>query len=534
MGSHSPFIPADKPAYAGWVPTITGQLSFSLIGLGGGSPDCVTANVEFLDSEVGHPRRRVALAQRRVTRDMPYTQFPVVQLCPAIAANFLLIGETRPAARPMVKQGAVSTRDDEIGVLVGEVVVIPHQSDHPDAEKRFLSRIRRQIAEVGDATPRAVIGPDARLNKEAENWLSEAGAASLQTARARFELYRTGEVRIELTHTMPIISDDPDEQAAFDDILASQIYYFIKDVSHRHYHHRKASDNLLPLTRIVADDDTSWRRETLWSLARAILEMRRSGKLPGHKSALGVLAYAEAFQGNLARTVRSKDVSIGFVATEDIACYDFTHTRQSLEATIAEKSFVHSHWTGIHSLLIATVLAFVALWLSAVQIRDVACFGVDCPVLPSGMRGALYIVLAQPHLAAGGVLAAALIYLEATRRSLTVATPLRVWGEFVGGWFDALGATISRWTRRSHPTWGDRIGAAIAWVYILFFVTVGLYGIGAIARLWSANLILLGGWLVSVLALAILPLLTRRRNARPWAEAIPPPQLIAPRRDRKP
>lgn len=347
-----------------------------------------------------------------------------------------------------------------------------------------------------------------------EKWLEEAGAASLELARARFELYRTGEVRIELTQTLGVESEDGGDQSAFDDILASQIYYFIKDVSHRHYHHRKASDNLLPLTRIVADDDTSWRRETLWSLARAVLEMRRSGKLPGHKSAVGVLAYAEAFQGNLARAIRSGEEGVEFEPTEEIACYDFTHTRQSLDATIAEKSFVHSHWTAIHSLLIATALAFVALWLSAVQVKEVACFGADCPKIPTAMKGALYVVLDQPHLAAGGVLAAALVYLEATRRSLTVATPLRVWGEFVGGWFDALGATISRWARRAHPTWGDQIGATAAWIYILFFVSIGLYGLGGLARLWHANLILLGVWFASILGLAIIPIVTRRRIAK--------------------
>ncbi|WP_332654074.1 hypothetical protein [Brevundimonas sp.] len=515
MGSFSPFQPNDEPAYAGWIPTITGQLSFSLIGLGGAAPDCVTANVEFQDAQVGHPRRRVAVIQRRVTKDLPLTFQPIPYFFRSIAAEFILLGDTHPATRPVIHEGEAAPRHDEIGVLSGEILVLPHHKDQPSVERSFVRKLRERIATIGDATPRAVIGGEDALAQELNALQDAAARGGLTLAHFRFELYRTGEFRLQQVETIMVEPDGDLEQEEFDAILASQVYYFVKDIAHRHYHHRRSSDNLLPLTPLRGDDDVSWRRETLWSLARAVLEMRRSGKLPGHKSALGVLAYAEAFQGLLARVERRADQAEPFKVTHEIACYDFTHTRQSLEATIAEKGFLHSHWTSIHGLLIATGLAAAALWLAAVQVREQACRpDMGCPVVPNIMKAGIEIMIEMPHILAAGLVVLAAIYLEASRRSLMAVTPLRVWGEFLGSWIDALGATISRWARRRHPTWGDQIGATLALAYFFFFVPAGLYSLGGLLHLWPFPWQIFSAWFVSVALLIVLPILTRLRGAK--------------------
>lgn len=515
MGSFSPFPLSNEPAYAGWVPTITGQLSFSLIGLGGAAPDCVTANVEFQDAHVGHPRRRVAVVQRRVTKDLPFTFQPIPYFFRSIAAEFILLGDTHPAARPVIVEGEAAPRLDEIGVLAGDILVLPNHEDKPYGERSFVRNLRERIATIGDATPRAVVGSEDALVKELTAWQGDAGRAGLKLAHFRFELYRTGEFRLQQVESISVELDGDLEQNEFDAILASQVYYFVKDIAHRHYHHRRSSDNLLPLTPLSGDDDISWRRETLWSLARAVLEMRRSGKLPGHKSALGVLAYAEAFQGLLARVERQINEAEPFRVTNEIACYDFTHTRQSLEATIAEKGFMHSHWTSIHGLLIATGLAAAALWLAALQVREEACRSdADCPVVPKIMQTGIEVTIEAPHLLAAALIVLAAIYLEVSRRSLRAVTPLRVWGEFLGSWIDALGATISRWARRRHPTWGDQIGAKLALAYFLFFVPAGLYSLGGLLQLWPFPWQIFFAWIGSVALLIALPILTRRRAAK--------------------
>lgn len=515
MGSHRPFQPAQTPAYAGWVPTITGQLSFSLIGLGGAAPDCVTANVEFWDEKAGHPRRRVAVVQRRVTRDLPLTVWPVPYLFRSIAAEFILVGETQPALRPIIQDGKIGRRDDEIGVLAGELIVLPFHDTQSRSERALIRKIRKRIAAAGDSTPRAVIGSDAALGLDLQAWIAEAARAGLTLARFRFELYRTGEFRIEQVKSIPVAEDADLDQDEFDAILASQTYYFVKDIAHRHYHHRPSTDNLLPLTPLKASDDVSWRRETLWSLARAVLEMRRSGKLPGHKSALGVLAYAEAFQGLLARVERGGSARSPFRLTHEIACYDFTHTRQSLEATIAEKGFIHSHSTNLFTLAITTCLAVAALWLAIAQVKGVDCLQeLGCARVPEPVAWLMWQTIERPHLMAAALLILAAIYVESSRRSLMVVTPLRVWGEFIGSWFDALGATISRWARKRHPTWGDQIGATIAWVYSVFFVTAGLHTLGAVIGLWPLVPLLSGVWAGSILSWVLGPIITRILSRR--------------------
>jgi hypothetical protein len=515
MGSFSPFIPTVGLSYAGWVPTITGQLSFSLIGLGGAAPGCVTANVEFQDIRAGHPRRRVAVIKRRVTRDLPVTFFPIPDIFRSIAAEFVLLGETRSAARPIIRDGKITERDDEIGVLTGDILVVPYHPKQRGAEKSLVNKIRRHIAAIGDSAPRAVVGTDADLKMEMGEWKAEAALKDLKLVCARFELYRTGEFRLKIVDSLPVVGTNEEDQSAFDSIIASQIYYFVKDIAHRHYHHRPASDNLLPLTAITADDDLGWRRETLWSLARAVLEMRRSGRLPGHKSALGVLAYAEAFQGLLAKTHRTSKSAPTFELTDEIACYDFTHTRQSLDATIAEKSFIHSQWSGIQTFLVGTCLAFAALWLAFAQVRDLGCQSeTDCPQIPAPMTVLIAWALEQPHIMAAALLILGAIYVEVFRRSLMVVTPLRAWGEFIGDWFDAIGATISRVARQSNPVWGDQIGATIAWIYSLLFVLTGLHSLGALLRIWHLNVPITVFWLLILALVIVVPILHRQLSKR--------------------
>ena len=515
----SALTPSASPEFAAWVPTITGHLSFSFIGHG--VTDCLAANSETATGSSG-PIRRVMVLQRRTTRDLPYTRWPMALLRPWIRANYLLIGQTAPAQRPMLgPRGGVNQTLDDMGVLEGEILVIPHHDKKAqrEAAKILVRKLQGALAGFSDAAPRGVAVDIDRLDQEARTWLANAEAAGTRLIKAEFRLYRTGEFRLRMIQSPPLVGAPAGSPAAlrFEEILARQIYYFAKDIAHRHYHHEETADNLLPLVAAPAGDDETWRRETLWSLARAVLEVRRRDQLSDYKGALGLLAYAAAFQSAMARVVR--DASGRFVAATRIAPYDFEHTRASLEAKIEEKSWITSGWSQFWTVMITTLIAAAALWIAGVQIRDAACgslappaasssapaSGFDvtahlaqsqkdgrpaasldlkvaqpqsrpsptCPVpnAPPGWAARLLLhAVADPGGLIGLLSLAGFLYFEFARRSLRSVRASRFLVSSPWEWLSALGGTVSRRVRHLSPLWGDRIGAGVALLGALGFL----------------------------------------------------------------
>jgi hypothetical protein len=503
-----------SPEFAAWVPTITGHLSFSFVGHGVNG--CLAANSETTDA-FGKAVRRVLVLQHRTMRDLPYTRWPMAVIRPWIAADYLMIGVSSPAERPAIdSDGHVSQKLDEMGVLSGELIVLPYHEDRGlrREARMLLGALRRELARFSDAAPRGVPVDIDALDRSVRDDLSKAEGKGVRLIKANFSLHRTGEFRLRMTQTPPLKGAPPGSKAAatYEEILARQIYYFAKDVAHRHYHHEPSADNLLPLTVAPANDDQTWRRETLWSLARAVLEVRRRDQLSDYKGAIGMLAYAEAFQALMGRVMRTR--AGRFVPTTRIVPYDFAHTRSSLEAKIDERAWISSGWSQFWTLLLTTALAAVALWIGGVQIRDAACSIVTppphaaaeldrdynvsvrstvsptgpppaalasklevlvapqpeakasaCPDRPRPPRWAAKLVLNlvnDPGALIGLMALGSLLYFEFARRSLRSVRASRFLVSSPWEWLSALGSTVSRRVRPVAPLWGDRIGMGVA------------------------------------------------------------------------
>ena len=467
-----------SPTYAGWVPTIAGQLSFSLIGMNGTAPTAVSANIEYTCPRAGHPRRHVAVIQKRVTKDWPFTFWPIPYFWPAIAAHFLMVGETAPAARPELVGTRIGSRRDEIGVLHGTIYIMAHHERLSKAKDKCVADIRQLIARAGDAAPRAVIAGHSSLLSDIELAIQDGRDEGLTILEGEFELFRTGEFRLHIQP--PPAAAVLGNLDTFCDLLARNVYYFTKDVSHRHYHHRARGDNMLPLVRTTPEDDEHWRRETLWSLMRAVLEMRRRNRLPGHQSAMGVLAYAEAFQGLLARVKRARNGS-RHIPTTNTAFYDFGHTRMSLTATIEQHTFFASQWMHVQAVVIAVALAVPALWAALLQVSS----EVGDPAPPIWAAAIVVWCIEKPHLLFGLVFAAGTAYAEFSRQSLMIIPPLAAYQHFLGGWIDAVGVSFSKITRACFPAAGDVLGARISAFLGLVLIAGLITAIGVVTHLWD-------------------------------------------------
>lgn len=454
--------------FAGWVPTITGELSFSLIGLRG-TPRSVAANDDCLEPGARAPVRRVLVSQKRVTMDVPW---PLRLALPQRIKEYILVGATRPAVRPILsgKSGRIGHQSDDIGVLEGRVLVIPHHDDR-DLNRR-ARKARRQIRALIGAY-RSQRGPTGaqgitELAAAVDDVVSRARGHGVRILQVEFWLYRTGEVRIE----------SPEDWRA----LAHQVYYFVKDVAHRHYHHDPSTDTILPLTEVIGHDDAGWRRETLWSLARAVLEARRRDRLVAYKGALGVMAYADAFQGLLGQIKRTRRPSpTPFARNVGMTAYDFNHTRASLEAKIAEREHEQDSTDQFWALALTTVLATTALWIGAVDISGPLCGSLDlddaCMSPPSWAAHFLkYLVEAPP----AGFFALAAIFLLYGWRRLSQFPIVRHYIRWLEAWSQAVGATASAGIGLLPQLSGDRLGKYFAAAAAL------LFGIGTsalIARL---------------------------------------------------
>lgn len=446
--------------YAGWVPTITGQLSFSLIGLRAGNPGYITANRP--DSSASQtPHRTIVVVKRRVTRDVPA---PVRWFHPQRIKTCVLLGKTSEGDRPYLSTSSVTAVTDEIGELSGCVLVIPFHRN--DLLRRLAKKCVREVTRLVSSLPERDSAE--ALYQAIIDRIATSERAGVKVLKCEFQLYRTGEIRVQT-------------DASVRPELAQQMYYFVKDCAHRHYHHDTSTDNLLPLSPAPLSDDVSWRRHTLWCLTRSVLEARRRDSLKGYKSALGMLAYADAFQALLGQVHRPNLLPEKYARIPGDIRYDFAHTKSSLEAKIAEKEYSSGSTRDVINIIVASGIGLTALWIAAVQINREVCSAVrnidQCTILPPAYLAELVSYIIQNPINVFGVivlLSSTLFY-----RKIMNAPWIAKCRAFIESWSQATGATISRLVLPRSPSGADIVGA------------------------WGAAMVAvaLGGLLISIVAL---------------------------------
>lgn len=450
-------------SYAGWVPTITGQLSFSLIGLRTGNAGYITAN--RANNISGKPRRTIVVVKRRVTRDVPV---PIRWFHPQRVKTCILLGRTVPGDRPSIANDRVESVTDDIGEVAGQVLVIPYHRD--GLLNRLAKRCVKDVTSMVSSLPEDASAE--QLFEEVLNRVATSEQAGVRVLRCDYQLYRTGEVRVQTD-----VGLRPES--------AQQMYYFVKDCAHRHYHHDHSTDNLLPLTEAPLSDDISWRRHSLWCLTRSVLEARRRDSLKGYKSALGMLAYADAFQALLGKIHRPEGTADKYAIIHGDIGYDFAHTKASLEAKIAEKEFSSGSTRDIVNMLLASALGLIAIWIAAVQINGDVCQAVEseigCNIYPPEYMAYMVAYVIQKPLATFGVviMIAMIMFYKALFRSPLILS----FKSFVEGWSQATGATISRRVLTTAPSYADAFGAWGAAAVSLFLgalLIMGLWGLHAV------------------------------------------------------
>ncbi len=385
---------ADKEfAYAGWVPNVHSHLSFSLIGKGRGT------DVTSWTQKYQHAFRAFAcVLQRRETDDFLSWMWLSRIFRPQVIQHFLLIGSSVAVEIPIgvidvtveapQKASLVATFRslffggttsvlahtegaerritveralDEQGMLRGRILVLPRQKARKDRkrQKAWIAQLRARLNRDEDFA-------DVETASFAESVTLEAQQHNKGAVIVEFALFRSGEVRVWF--------DDPEgrklKQNARQEI-SRQCYYFMKDMVHHHVHHDPKSDQITPLTEIGGQTpnqaEEHWRRDTVWSLSRAIDGLARGGTLQQLREATGIIAYADAFQSTLMQYRRQADKPAEFEPNPVTYNYDFKHIRESLRVQIEQASARRTLRAQMFVAAFAACVAATSLVVSAVS-----------------------------------------------------------------------------------------------------------------------------------------------------------------------
>jgi hypothetical protein len=195
----------------------------------------------------------------------------------------------------------------------------PYES--PSAES-LVKAAQKKLAQYDPETP--IYALRAAFDADFNRLIADLEARA--SCWAEFRLDRSGEFSLKELHEHAMRSALPgiprDRQRVVS-ALANEIYYFAKDISHKHQHHLPRDGTMLSLGNY--DGTPRWAVNTLRSLRFRIIEGFRLSTETGYSSALGFLAYKRTF----ADVARNR---LQLPALDNFD--DDVHTEQSIKARL--------------------------------------------------------------------------------------------------------------------------------------------------------------------------------------------------------
>lgn len=298
--------------YRGWIPTITGQLSFSHFG------KCEIYETRSVNR--ADPSKRYLLsAQMRSTWDVlvPFRKH-LGEFITGLRGQlyFVCYAETKPTTTP---------KDDQ-GALVGRAFIIETGARWNDVVSPELDRT------VDELNAYAYSATALPIAEHFEHRLATLDSICTENCafQGNFHLKRNGVIdvyideHVKTAKNAPKFPDHALARKHVRHILAAQLFSFIRDIGHQHQHHNPKTDTIVDLHEFSDDDDVTWRKHTLYGIYRRIISYKRRPVVDHQLMSLGLLAYAKAF----------RNVCDG-EGIEGLPPYNDHETRESIVATEA-------------------------------------------------------------------------------------------------------------------------------------------------------------------------------------------------------
>lgn len=369
--------------YRGWIPNVTGALSFGTFGEVSHPPLPISAN------RADRLTRYVICYQ---TRDKSDVQLPFRQFLGPILFKiqgriwFLCVGVTSPSkpAGQDYLSGRVFLFNDK---STWHTTVEPMISQSQDYLNAFeFGRTTQTIKEYFDDTYVEL----------------QERVAPLSIFNLGFRLHRSGVITIELPENMVRVENAPKfptgepEKSFMKHLVTAQAFYFLRDIGHRHQHHDPNTDIIVDIHELPERDDLTWRKLTLFGLYRHIIRYKRKYDAEIFYNALGVLAYARAF-----REICKRDVDGNEINDDEMPLYLSDDLRMSVEA-VHSKAVAERSESARNSEIVRNVLLSVfGLAISLSSVISITEYKIKDP---SEFLRFLATMLVQQPVTAGAVL----------------------------------------------------------------------------------------------------------------------------------
>jgi len=186
--------------------------------------------------------------------------------------------------------------------------------------------------------------------------------------------------------------------------LANEVYFFAKDITHRHQHHDPRSDTTLTIFEHSGTDE--WVINTFRSLRFHVIAEKRECNEAGYSDALGFLAYKRVFAEMMNTRIKHL-IGDGELDSDQNA-------ELSINAKLEQIRIENGRRAGSRQYILATLLGFVGVLLNWGQIVSGKTFPPESPL------GILQNILINDAPAAFGTILAivTVVWIVAFRKSL--------------------------------------------------------------------------------------------------------------------
>lgn len=262
--------------YVGWIPTVGGRLSFSVIG-----HTKHPSPTKFFNLPL-HGKRYIFVSQKRELSDSS-NAFPGLSR---------LLNKFKGISGDFIFVMYASANDRAINInepLTGRVMMYYHDSKNEVNNQLDFDFLRLKKSQYPKAFITDTLEPNLiTLYKKhgvffLDFKLERKGRITLMPPKDLFS-------RSILENTSKKINNSRIEKH-----IASELFFFIKDSCHIHQHHSPRTDTIIDLYECSNNSELAWVNETLRALYKRVLDYKRSCNKYLHHSALGVLSYARSF-----------------------------------------------------------------------------------------------------------------------------------------------------------------------------------------------------------------------------------------------
>jgi hypothetical protein len=111
--------------------------------------------------------------------------------------------------------------------------------------------------------------------------------------------------------------EDNARNAAINQAISEQLFYFIRDLCHTHQHHAPNSDTIATLQTLKSRNDVNWANNIIYSLYYYIISNKRNSDFRKLKRSIGVISYLDSFRKIVKKHYAKSKINVDLPVFED-------------------------------------------------------------------------------------------------------------------------------------------------------------------------------------------------------------------------